>query len=286
VFSYREHEDRQMPAPRPPDQSGVRAADTVLSVLETVAWAGEPIGVTQIATALQATKSAVFRHLQTLVDRAYLIQDADTNRYRLGPKAFLIGHLAPPSWDLARTLEGPMRELRDATGLAVVLSTPTPQGAFVVSTFHGTHPIEIGVRPGSELSLHASAQGKIFLAFGPKSLTDRVMQSPRAALTERTITEAADLAAEIGRVRMQGYATAPEETLLGCNALAAPVHDHRDALVASVALVGSIQHITNGPDPKLVDALRLLAEKASRLLGQGLGSRANPRMAAVPARPR
>ena len=29
-----------MPSPSRPDSSGVRAADTVLSVLETVAWAG------------------------------------------------------------------------------------------------------------------------------------------------------------------------------------------------------------------------------------------------------
>lgn len=254
------------------DPSGVRAADTVLSVLETVAWTGEPIGVTQIAASLKATKSAVFRHLQTLVDRGYLIQDADTNRYRLGSRAFLIGHLAPQSWDLARTLEGSMRELRDKVGSAVVLSTPTPKGALVVSTIPGTHPIEIGVRPGSELSLHASAQGKVFLAFGPKPLADRVLQGPLIALTERTIIAPGELADEITRIRAEGYATAPEETLLGCNALAVPIYDHRDALVASVALVGSIQHITRVPAPDLIVSIRKLAERSSHMLGQGLGT--------------
>ncbi|MBI0537944.1 IclR family transcriptional regulator [Roseomonas sp. KE2513] len=262
-----------MPAPRNLDPPGVRAADTVLSVLETVAWAGEPIGVTQIAQSLNATKSAIFRHLQTLVDRVYVIQDADTNRYRLGPRAFLLGYLAPRSWDLAQTLDGPMRELRDAVGSAVVLSTPTPQGALVVSTHPGTHPIEIGVRPGSELPLHASAQGKVFLAFGSKAASDRVLRGPLAPLTDRTITDPDSLAAELARIREQGYATAPEETLLGCNALAVPIHDHEDRLVASIALVGSIQHITTVPGPPLISAIRLVAEKASRLLGQGLGTR-------------
>jgi len=263
-----------MSPPREADPPGVRAADTVLSVLETVAWAGEPVGVTQIAQSLHATKSAIFRHLQTLVDRVYLIQDADTNRYRLGPRAFLIGHLAPRSWDLAQTLEGPMRELRDEVGSAVVLSTPTPRGALVVSTLPGTRPIDIGVRPGSELALHASAQGKVFLAFGSKALSDRVLQGPLAALTARTMTDPNDLAAELTRIRDQGYATAPEETLLGCNALAVPIHDHDDRLVASISLVGSIQHITAVPAPHLIAAIRLLAEKASRMLGQGLGTRA------------
>lgn len=257
-------------------EGGVRAADTVLAALEAVAWAREPIGVTQIAQAIGATKSAVFRHLQTLVERGYLTQDADTNRFRLGPKAFLIGHLAPPVWDIARVLERPMRDLRDATGLAVVLSTPSPRGALVVATFPGTHAIEIGVRPGSELALHASAQGKIFLAFGPQSLTDPVLAAPLQAFTDRTITEAAALLEELARVRMQGHALAPEEALLGINALAAPLRDHRDALVGAVALVGSIQHLAPQPAPELIDAITRLAEEGSRLLGHGVANRPLP----------
>lgn len=246
------------------DSTGVRAADTVLAVLETVAWAGEPLGVTQIATRLQATKSAIFRHLQTLVDRAYLVQDSSTNRYRLGPKAFLIGHLAPRSWDLAQILEGLMREVRDELGLAVVLSTPSPRGAFVAATMPGLHPIEIGVRPGSEMALHASAQGKVFLAFGPSTLADDA-ELPR--LTIHTITDSAVLAREIEMVRAQGYAVAPEQVLLGCNAIAAPVWDHRGTLVAALAFVGSIQHLHPDPQQNLIEAIRALAARASRQLG-------------------
>lgn len=258
------------------ESSGVRAADTVLAALEAVAWAREPIGVTQIAQAIGATKSAVFRHLQTLMERGYLTQDADTNRFRLGPKAFLIGHLAPPAWDFARILERPMRDLRDATGLAVVLSTPSARGALVVATFPGTHAIEIGVRPGSELALHASAQGKIFLAFGPPSLTDQALAAPLQAFTDRTITEAAALREELSRIRLQGHALAPEEALLGINALAAPLRDHRDALVGAVALVGSIQHLAPRPAPELIDAIRRLAAEGSRLLGHGVAQRPLP----------
>lgn len=258
------------------ESSGVRAADTVLAALEAVAWAREPIGVTQIANAIGATKSAVFRHLQTLMERGYLTQDGDTNRFRLGPKAFLISHLAPPAWDVARILERPMRDLRDATGLAVVLSTPSPRGALVVATFPGTHPIEIGVRPGSELALHASAQGKIFLALGPPSLTEHVLAAPRQAFTERTITGEAALLEELARVRTRGYALAPEEALLGINALAAPLRDHRDALVGAVALVGSIQHLASQPAPGLIDAVSRLAEEGSRLLGYGVTNRSPP----------
>jgi len=249
-------------AGRVSDGGGVRAANTVLSVLEAVAWAGEPIGVTQIAAALGAPKGAIFRHLQTLVERGYLAQDPDTNRYRLGAKVFLIAQLAPSSWDLARILEPPMREARDATGLSVVLSTPSPAGALVVATLNGTRPIEIGVRPGSTLALHASAQGKVFLAHGVAPVPE---EFPR--FTAHSLTDPAELVEVLARVRQDGYATAPEETLLGINAVAAPIFDHGDTVVAAVALVGSIQHITAPPATTLTEVIRRLATKGSLLLG-------------------
>ncbi|MDJ0389551.1 IclR family transcriptional regulator [Roseomonas sp. E05] len=249
---------------------GVRAVEVALRVLETVAFSREPLGVTQIAGVVGVAKGAVFRHLSTLCDGGYLVQDAATNRYRLGPKAYLIGRLAPPTGDLASAAEGAMREAREQTGLAVVLSTPTARSAFVIATFSGRQPIEIGVREGSELALHASAQGKIFLAFGPKSLADRVLASPLPALTGRTITDPDALRQEIGRVRAQGWATAPEESLLGINTIAAPVFDHTDTLVAAAALVGSIQHIPSEPDEQLRNVAVRLAQAASRAIGHGM----------------
>ena len=58
---------------------------STLSILEAVALAEEPIGLTQIARQLALSK-AVFRYLRTLVERGYVIQNRETGRYRLGPK--------------------------------------------------------------------------------------------------------------------------------------------------------------------------------------------------------
>src|SRR3954451_2774932 len=119
-------QENNMPSEDPrlaPVRGGVQAADTALSILETVAFSSEPLGVTQIAAALGTAKGATFRYLQTLLDRGYLIQDPLNSRFRLGLKAFALGRNAPAEWDLAALLTTPMRQLRDATGLSVVLST-------------------------------------------------------------------------------------------------------------------------------------------------------------------
>lgn len=251
------------------EQSGVRAVETALSVIEKVAFSDEPLGVTQIAAAVGLTKSAVFRHLYTLVDRGFLVQDAST-RYRLGPKAYLIGRLAPATGDIAAIAHDAMRATRDASGLAVVISVFSPQGIFVLETLHGTMAIEIGVRPGSHLPFHASAQGKIFLAFGPKHLMADLRASELRRMTDNTIVSVAKLEQEIERVRAQGYALAPEETLLGINTLAAPVFNHEHRLVAAVAMVGSIQHISPTATPTQIALIQDLAQTVSRSLGSDI----------------
>jgi DNA-binding IclR family transcriptional regulator len=248
-----------------PARGGVQAADTALSILETVAFSPEPLGVTQIAAALGTAKGATYRYLQTLVDRGYLVQDPTNSRFRLGQKAFALGRNAPTEWDLAALLATPMQQTRDATGLSVVLSTPTLQGACVLATVPGTKVIEIGVKVGSTLALHASAQGKILLAFDRLARLDQLNDAALTRFTERTITSKAALAKEIEAIRKQGYASAPEEALLGINTIAVPVFQKSGGLVAALALVGSIQHIPTPPDAQLLESLRSLGAVASRL---------------------
>lgn len=248
------------------DAPGVRSVRTALDVLEVVAFAREEIGVTHISDRLGLTKGSVHRHLQTLVERGYLAQNPATSRYSIGAKTNLLSHLAPEV-DILYLAEGPMREIRDHHGHSTVLSSMTPGGALVMVTIPGMAAIEIGVRPGSELSFHASAQGKVMLAFAPPSLQARVLSAPRERFTSYTIIDAPRIEEDLAQIREAGYCIAPEETLLGINAVAAPIFDSSSACIASIALVGSIQNLTASPSAELLHALTACAHTISRKLG-------------------
>jgi IclR family KDG regulon transcriptional repressor len=248
--------------------TGVRSVQLALDVLEAVAFSGEELGVTQLAERLKVTKGSVHRHLLTLVERGYLVQNPVTARYGLGTKSRLLARLAPEA-DLVQLAEGPMRELRDALGHSVVLSASTPRGALVLNTIPGTSPIEIGVRPGSELSFHASAQGKVLLAFSPRPQQQRVLLRPLQSFTPRTIVDPRCIEDEIMGVARLGFAAAPEQAMLGINAVAAPIFDDKDACIGAVALVGSIQFLPPEPDRAAISALKTAAQRISRQLGHG-----------------
>jgi DNA-binding IclR family transcriptional regulator len=263
---------------------GVRSVQLAIDVLEAVAFSDGELGVTQIAERLNMTKGSVHRHLRTLVERGYLAQNMATSRYSIGPRSRLLARHAPDV-DLFDLAEGPMRQLRDALGQPVVLSEMTPRGALVLNNLSGTAPIEIGVRPGSELSFHASAQGKVMLAFAPPPFRARVLARPLQRFTDKTIVSARKIEQELLEVVRLGYASAPEEAMLGLNAVAAPIFDAKDACIASVAIVASIQFLPEKPRPADIAHLLEAARQISRKLGhargndQPLSSKRGPRAA-------
>jgi IclR family transcriptional regulator, KDG regulon repressor len=251
-----------------PRSSGVHSVQLAIDVLEAVAFSDDELGVTQIAQRLNMTKGSVHRHLQTLVERGYLAQNSATSRYAIGPKSRLLARHAPDA-DLVYLAEGPMRQLRDALGHPVVLSEMTPRGALVLHKLSSTAPIEIGVRPGSELTFHASAQGKVMLAFAPHPLQTRVLGRTLQRFTDKTVTSVRRIEKELLEVARFGFASAPEEAMLGLNAVAAPIFDAHDSCIAAVAIVASIQFLPEKPRPSDVAELIEAARQISRKLGHG-----------------
>lgn len=246
----------------------VKSVGITLDVLEAVAFAGGDVGVTELAHQLGVTKATVFRHLKTLLDRGYIAKTASTSRYRLGIKSHLLGRMASASIDLLAASEHAVQELRDKTGETVVLSAVETKVVRVVTTIKGKSPFEIGVRSGSELSFHASAQGKIALAFN-RELARKLQPRTLTALTEHTITNWTRLHRELELIRNRGWATAPEQVVLGLNAVASPVFDGSGQCIATVAIVGSIQFIPRNPDPQQTNAVVKTGARISQNLGYG-----------------
>jgi DNA-binding IclR family transcriptional regulator len=145
----------------------------------------------------------------------------------------------------------------------------SPRGALVLTKMASSSPIEIGVRPGSELTFHASAQGKVMLAFAPAPLRERVLARPLHRFTEKTIVSSRKLEQELQEIVRQGYGAAPEEVALGLNAVAAPIFDAQGACVAAIAIVDTVRYLPEKARPGDVAQLIDAAQQISRNLGYG-----------------
>jgi IclR family KDG regulon transcriptional repressor len=265
-----------------PQEDGVQSVVLALRIIEHVTEMRRPVGVTALATALGMNKSRIHRHLQTLVGRGYLSREEETDRYGTGPRLVSLGRLIVDNTDIVDAAMPVLRGLRDALGHYSVLSQVEEDGVRVLASVSGRSLVEIGVRRGSLLLFHASAQGKVALAFGPEETRRRVLRSRLEMLTPSTIVSATQLEQELERIRARGWATGFNESLIGLNTLAAPVFDAPGNLVGAIGIVDSIQFIEEVPSEHQIRETVNAAARISEMLGyrgHRTGARATPQSA-------
>jgi len=258
-------------APSSPDGAAAPGAtetvDLSLRLLERLAGSHDPLGVSDLAREFGTTKTKVYRHLQTLARHAFVRQDSATRRYGAGIKLFVLGERLRERFDILTAGRDDMARLRDETGQAVTLSTLMEDQVVVLELFHGHAIVEFGTRPGTVLDLHASAHGKVALAFGPPELFERCVAKPLKAWTPQTICSRPALGRAVDEVRKRGWAVAPNQVITGVNGLAAPIFNHHGDYAGAVAIAGSVQYITATPSQAQVRAVMAAAGNISKKMG-------------------
>lgn len=249
------------------DRGGVQAVHLTFDILEELMAAEQELGVSELTQRLGSSKGTVFRHLQTLVERGYLSQNPRTLRYRLGTRAHLLGEAARGSIDLLAIGAEELVRLQSATRQTAVLSRVVGRTVTVLNTINGPSALEIGVKPGSDLPLHATAQGKVALAFSRRGLLTAMRRQKLAQWTDRTVTNFAKLEQQVADIRAAGWASAYEEMMLGINGIAVPVFDETGDCIASLAIVGSIQFVPQQPDAKVLQQMFDSGARMSAALG-------------------
>jgi DNA-binding IclR family transcriptional regulator len=244
-------------------------------IIEALAAAGQPMRLTALANQLGEPKAKMYRHLSTLRYLGFVDQDAQTECYRLGPKLVHIGQAATDQFDLRRLAEPYMVRLRDLTHQSIVLSMPASGDAIVNAVVDSPNLVTISVRLGYRLPAHASAQGRVTLAFTPATVQQRILARKLQAFTPRTIVDPAELRARLTRIRERLYEVSMDETMLGISAIAAPVLNFENELVGAIAVVGTTQHVHDPADPEQLKLLQACTKAMSLKLNstgyEGLG---------------
>ncbi|MCK9554078.1 IclR family transcriptional regulator [Aquamicrobium sp.] len=245
------------------DKTVNQSTQIAFMVIEVMAEIGQPVGLSDLARRLGVSKVRAFRFLRTLLSLGYVLQDPETEKYRLSYKLYHLGQALADSTDILREARPVMVELRDATGFTVSFSQMEPGGMRILDMVRSEQPVVIVTRPGALLDFHASAQGKIALAFGGAQLGE----APLRQWTAETLTDPVGIAVEVGAARKRGWAEAPNQTLAGVAAVSAPVFDMTAGFVATLTISAPTNTIGSPPDPAYVEALSAAARKISKNLG-------------------
>jgi DNA-binding IclR family transcriptional regulator len=212
----------------------VGAVQRASSVLDALAEADTELGTNELARRTGINASSVSRLLATLVAGGLVEHVQDSGRYRLGLRLLQLGNVVLARLDLRQIARGHLQALVESTGETATLSAPGERDAVTVDFVQSPSSVQGVAHLGRPSIAHATATGKVLLAFGHGPLPP----GPLKAYTERTITQRAALTAELERVRRRGYGDNFGEREDDLHAIAAPVWGSRSELAAIIGVQG------------------------------------------------
>lgn len=233
----------------------------VRQILEALASADEPVGLSELARRSGVPKATVHRLCNELADWGVI--ERVGHGLRLGSRLFELGQRVPARRVLRDAALPFMEDLFVATRQTIHLAVPADLDAFYVERIAGSRSDPIPSRVGGRVPLHCTATGKCILAFGDQDVTNAVLGSALRRETPYTIHSPQLLAAALDDVRDQGYAVEREEHRAGYASVAAPVFG-RGGLVGAISITTSL--IRMDVD-RVAPSLRTAALGLSRQLG-------------------
>ncbi len=202
--------------------SGVQSVERALMLLEILASSPGEVGISELAKATSLPTATIHRLLATLVTCGYARRDPGSRKYAPGVGLVRLdvsaGQLFGP-WT-----EPHLVRLVEATGETASLAVLDDTSALYVRQAPSPHAMRMITEVGRRALAHATATGKVLLAFQPRAVVEGILErTGLPACTVNTITERENLFAELDQVATNGFATDDEEEELGVRCVAVPV---------------------------------------------------------------
>lgn len=201
----------------------VTRASAILSALANAQ--GEAVSVSELARRLGIPKSSTANICLSLEAERMLARN--DNGYVLGRRLAELGGAYLTTFDQVKEFYRACRVQPNISRFTARAAVLEGMDVLYLARYEGSPAIRLTANIGNRFPAHGTATGKALLAQTDlTSLQERLRNVDRlVALTDRTITDPADLMKELRSVRDAGYAVDDEEVTPGVTCLAITVDD-------------------------------------------------------------
>ena len=227
-------------------RSGTQSIERAFSVLECLAASSRPLGLTDIARAVDLNPSTTHRLIRALVVAGYVEQEPSSDHYQLGIGIAVIGQraLEHSGYHLARPI---LDDLRERTGESVSLGVRRGNEVVVIEQATSPSALRFDHPAGAETRVARVGDGQ----GAPGVLVDRPRQDPRCASDRSTDSpngrtprpssspRNSNSCATAGTPRTSRNATS------ACVGVAAPVRSQSGVAHAAVGIQGPSVRLTD-----------------------------------------
>lgn len=247
----------------------VQSIERAAAILQLLAASPDRLSLGDVAASLDLAKPTTHGLLRTLVDVGFVDQDRSSGRYELGPGLLRLGGSYLDGNELRARALNWADALASRTNESVRIGTL--YGGAVLVVHHGFRPDDSlqTLEIGALLPAHATALGKVLLAYSPGVARDLPAVE---RFTRRTLSNRRALSRELGEVRRAGWGAEVEEMILGRAGIAAPIRGQGGLVVGAIGISGPRDRLCDARGvarPRLVESVCETAAAVSRELVTG-----------------
>jgi DNA-binding IclR family transcriptional regulator len=183
------------------DRYRAPALDKGLDILELLAGTEEALSQAEIAKALDRSTNEIYRMLDRLVRRDYVLR-TQGERYELTLKVFELAHARPPIRRMVSQATPVLRRFAREAEQACHLVIHDRNILVVVAQVDSPGYWNVSIRVGSRISLVNTGSGHVFLAFASKEERKLMLEARDGGAPVRA---PAGFDARLNKVREQGF---------------------------------------------------------------------------------
>lgn len=219
------------------DFKRVPALYKCFDILEFLSKEKKPLGISEISSALNLNKSTVFNIVYTLTDLGVL-ENSD-NRFRFGPKLYVLGKAAENGSELIRIIHPYLVEINEKTHLSAFLGMRSGATAIILDKAESAFDLKVSSEIGIRIPLLAGAHGQALLSLeSDDEINELLSQNELKRFTRYSCMDKKKYWDLIRKVRKEHIAVENETYIEGIRALAVPLRLKRRDLQMAIWAVG------------------------------------------------
>jgi len=251
---------------RPVSKYHVPALEKGLDILETLASSAVPQSLSKLARSLHRSSSELFRMLDSLERRGYILKDVVSGNYRLSLKLYELAHTHSPVEQLLSAAAKPMRDVAERLRESCHLSVLSRGQVVVLAQEESPDKVRLSVEVGARFSAIHTVSGRLLLAQLETGHLDDLLAAD-SEYQDLSKTQQKQLMADLKEIRQKGVSTAVNETLVGVQDFAVLVGNPKVGIMAALAATAWMGPAKEISVQKLQSALLECAETISKSIG-------------------
>ncbi len=251
------------------ERRGIQSIEVGMSLLLALGRHGRPMALKDLSKAAEMPTGKAHPYLVSFAKVGFVVQDAATGYYWLGPTAIQLGLVSLQMLNPVREATPDAERLAEATGHSVALTAWGNHGPTVVRLVDPIYPLHVNLRTGTVMSLAGTATGRLFAAYLPRKLIEASMAEDYKRLGPDIATplKPEEVERQLAEIRDHGLSRSVGNPTPGVNSFAAPVFDYSGNIVLGITLMGSSGVFDPSWDGPQAVAAKSCAEAVSKRLG-------------------